>query len=146
MTLLLPSEKPTRREALGKMLLITAGASAGLLGASGLLVFLSQGHQAQSSANKRPSPSAQPASHAQLFLNIKVYYVGMANLIGTSMENLQISAPASLSELIAKVCQEHPAFQTMSSMQILLNGMAAQGNPILKNGDTVAIMTTMVGG
>jgi len=138
--------KPTRREALGKILLTITGTSVAVLGAGGLLVFLSQNHQPQSSTNKSPSPSVQPDSSAQLFLIIKVHYVGMANLIGSSMENMQISAPASLSKLIKEVWQEHPALQTMSSMQILLNGTAPQGNPMLKDGDIVAFIATMVGG
>ena len=101
--------EPTRREALGRILLTITGASVGLLGASGLLVFLSQNHQPQSGTNKSQTPSAQPSSPAQLFINIQVYYVGMTNLTGKSMENFQISAPASLSDLITEVCQEHPA-------------------------------------
>jgi molybdopterin converting factor small subunit len=137
--------EPTRREALGRILLTITGASVAVLGASGLLVFLPQNQYPQS-GTKSSATSTQPSSVAQLFINIQVYYVGMTNLTGTSMENMQISAPATLSNLITEVCQEHPAFQTMSSMQILLNGTAPQGNPMLKNGDTVAFLATMVGG
>lgn len=138
--------KPTRREALGRILLTVTGASVGLLGAGGLLVFLSKNHQPQSGTNKSPTTSVQPSSPAQLFINIQIYYVGMTSLTGTSMENMQISAPASLSDLITEICQEHPAFQTMTSTQVLLNGTAPQGNPMLEAGDVVAFLTTMVGG
>ncbi len=132
--------KLTRREALGKMVIITAGASVALLGTKGLLIFLSQNHQPQSGTDKSPPLSAQ------LFLNVEVYYLGMAGVIGSSMENMQISAPSSLSQLITEVCQEHPALETMHSMQILLNGTPPQGNPMLKNGDTVAFLGSMTGG
>jgi len=146
------SEKSTRRDALGKMLFIITGASVALLGGSGLLVFLSQSSgQPRSASNNNndsvPSTQQQPALQAQqLFTEIKVYYVGMTNVTGTTMENFEIVSPASLSDLVSEVCQEYPAFETMTTMQILLNGAAPQGNPTLQAGDNVAFLATMVGG
>jgi len=128
------------------MLLSITGASVALLGGGGLLVFLSQSDQSQSGTKGVSDSSAQQGSQAQLFIDLKVYYVGMTNLTGTGMENFEIAAPASLSDLVTEVCQEHPAFQIMSSMQVLLNGTAPQGNPMLQAGDNVAFLATMVGG
>ena len=133
--------EPTRREALGRILLTITGASVGMLGASGLLVFLSQNHQPQSGTNKSRDcrTSGQPFSPAQLFINIQVYYVGMTNLTGKSMENY----PNFRSSHPFRTWSRRSAKNTPHSKQCLrrrylLNGTAPQGNPSLKDGDIVA--------
>lgn len=138
--------KPTRRKALG-MMLIAASASVGFLGTSGLLIFLRNDRPSRSKDVTLPDANTQqPPVASETMLSITVSYVGMTSLVGTTKQNIEIPAPAHLSDVISELCKEHPILQTMTSMQILLNGVAPEGNPMLRNGDQVALLAVMVGG
>lgn len=111
-----------------------------ILGASGLVIFLS----------RRPAveqaPKAIAANDETTSISIKVVYAGMTNALGTSEETVLVPPSTTLSGLVSRVCEEHPVLQSMASMQILLNGTAPGGDPVLSNGDEVIILSTMAGG
>lgn len=136
-------DKSTRREALRRVVLIAGGASVGMLGASGLVIFLSR---------SLVTPQAPKATTAVQTvdktspLSIKVVYAGMANTIGISEETVQVPPSTTLSDLISDVCEKHPVLQSMPSMQILLNGTAPGGDPTLSSGDEVVFLATWAGG
>ena len=56
------------------------------------------------------------------------------------------SSVATLSDLVTEVCKRHPVIETMPSMQVILNGVAPGGNPLLTNGDQVVFLSTFTGG
>ena len=129
----------TRREALRKMVLISAGAFVGVLGAYGTLYFLRN----TDAEEQRPKKNAVEGSS---LLSVEVVYAGMSSDLGLTEEEVQLPGPASLSDLVAYVCQRHPLLETMPFMQILLNGVAPGGNPALQSGDEVAFVTSFAGG
>lgn len=135
--------KSTRREALRRMLFIAGGASVAILGASGLVIFLSRSPDTQQAPKATAAVQAVDETSP---LSIKVFYAGMANTIGVSEETLQVAPSTTLSDLVSDVCEEHPLLQAMPSMQVLLNGAAPGGDPVLSSGDEVVILATMVGG
>lgn len=116
-------ENPPRRQALQKLILVSIGAIAVLLGVGGY------------EYSTRPS-----------YISIQVQYAGMSTYIPITAETLKVKSPAKLSNLEAIAWRLHPALQTMPAMQVLLNGTAADGNPELKEGDLVVFLSLMAGG
>jgi len=79
-------------------------------------------------------------------VSIKVRYVGMTNFIEETNETIKLTSPAKLSDLENVLWKSHPALQTMESMQVLINGTGAYGNPNLKDEDNVDLIALMAGG
>ena len=119
-----PEDKSSRRVALQKLVVLPIGAAVAIIGGGSLAYFLT-----------RPS-----------FMNIKVQYVGMTDVIEESEETIKLQSPAKLSDLETILWRSHPALQTMVSMQVLINGTGAFGNPELKRSDEVVLIALMAGG
>ena len=117
-------DNPSRRKALQKLALIPIGAVAAIVGAGSLAYIFTR----------------------QKSISIKVQYAGMSLVIQQTSETVKIQSPAKLSDLENVLWKEHPALQTMESMQVLVNGIGASGDPDLKDGDEVVLISLMAGG
>lgn len=129
-------QKYTRRRILG-ILLGTAGLSIGALGS--FEIVANALNKSDENAPKTSSPS---------HITVKVIYLGMPfGAVNVNSENVTMQPGSCLSELVAVLNEEHPALAKMgSTMQILLNGMAPYGNPILRDGDEIDFLPFSAGG
>jgi molybdopterin converting factor small subunit len=161
----------TRREALKKMLLVSAGICAGLLGASGFLAAFQHGIQQSRQGSVRAGTDAQsqPTSNvstisststsaisksqfdggaaAEYTINVKYFGFTMTQITGTSQEYLVLPAPVLLQDVIAQIEKEHVVLTPMLPlMAIIVNGMPADGNPQLANNSEVDLIPAYAGG
>lgn len=132
-------QKYTRRRVLTILLLGTAGLGLGAFGGFEILPV---------ALNKKSDESALKTSPSSPQITIKVLYLGMPyGAVNVNSENIAMRPGSYLSELIGLLDKEHPALAKMgSTMQVLLNGMAPDGNPILRDGDEVDFLPFTAGG
>ena len=113
------------------MLLISGGLCTAALG----MRILSSGEVSQQ--NGRATPTT-----------IKVVYLGMSTLMnGTKQEYLTLASPAHLSDVLSQIKQEHANLATMlPAMQIVVNGVPTQDNPLLPDNTEVDLIALYAGG
>jgi len=71
----------------------------------------------------------------------------MTQYTDTSEEYFVLQSPATLRDLLSNVAERHPTLiGMMASMQILINGVPAQFNTGLKDGDEVDFIPLVTGG
>jgi hypothetical protein len=59
----------------------------------------------------------------------------MTKVLEVTAKSVKIKSPTKLSDLETILWKEDPVLQTMKGMQVLINGVAASGDPELKNKD-----------
>ncbi len=127
------------------LLLIFGGVCLAALGGSELLA---------SSSSKKSSASRDTGSRTggqvvQLTsITIKVVYFGMSTQItGTKEEYLTLESPVYLDNVLTQIKQEHAVLVTMLPlMQIVVNGVPAQDNPMLQDKTEVDLIPIYAGG
>ena len=155
------SEKLTRREALTGIFLVSAGALV-LLTASDVLGYFKR--SALSVQTSRISPATPESVNTTVIatsassitsqtntlspVTIKVVYFGMSDqMTGTKEEYFTLQTPAFLLDLVSQIKQKHAVFATMlPTMQIVIDGVPAQGNPQLQNKTEVDFIPLFAGG
>ncbi|MGA2876910.1 MAG: hypothetical protein ABSE82_15430, partial [Nitrososphaerales archaeon] len=108
----------SRRTALQKMILLPIGAAVAIVGAGSLAYYF-----------------AKPKH-----ITIDIQYAGMSSVMQQSTETVKIQSPAKLSDLENILWKEHPVLQTMESMQVLVDGTGAYGDPDLRDGEQVVFI------
>jgi len=80
-------------------------------------------------------------------LRVKVVYFQMSQSISVGQEYFELRAPAHISDLMTVAAQRHPSLIGMEKgMLILTEGMPSSGGTILRDGDEVDLIPTLVGG
>lgn len=87
-------------------------------------------------------------SHAAAIVNVKVVYVGMSTQTsGIKQEYLALPSPAHLDDVMSKIKENHSSFAEMLPlMQIVVNGVPTQGNPLIDDNTEVDFIPTYAGG
>ena len=146
-----------RREAIKKILLLSVGTVAAFGSAMELGPLLrshSQGGEADkqevlpTSGQSLASGAVSTASSESALAQIKVIYMGMPKTAtGTSSELVTLTAGSTFNDLLSFLMKRHPALAAMGpGMQVLLNGLAPYGNPVLQDGDEAYFLAMSAGG
>jgi hypothetical protein len=78
---------------------------------------------------------------------VKVVYFQMEQSLDTSQEYFQMGSPAYLPDLLPLVTKKHPSLAPMlPMMQILIDGVSAQGMTALSDGSEVDFIPVFGGG
>lgn len=161
----------TRREALRKILLISAATGLTLLGASEITGSISKAKtqgspkatQTETTVTQKIVDSTEttaPLSEATSSdtsgllgaisdYTIKVVYFGFQTVqtTGTTEEYLTLQAPVFLQDVLSRIKQEHVVLAAMLPiMAITINGIPADGNPQLANNSEVDLIPLYAGG
>jgi|SRR5579862_3990204 len=120
---------PTRRSVLRNLLFVSAGISLMVLGATSVL----------GSSSSKEDPES---------ITIKVVYVGMSTkMSGIKEEYLVLPSTAHLDDALAQLKQEHSVLSAMlPAMQIVVNGVPTQSNPILQDQTEIDMIPIFAGG
>ncbi|MDG6996309.1 MAG: MoaD/ThiS family protein [Nitrososphaerota archaeon] len=131
-----------RRVAIKKIALVGAGVAAFAFGGLELLQLLGRKTTPKTVALSNTAPTSES------LLTIKVAYFGMATQsTGTSVEYLNLPAPAHLQDLLSELKQRHVVLVVMlPNMQILINGIPAEGNPELQDHSEIDFIPLFAGG
>lgn len=162
----------TRREALRKILLISAATGLTLLGASEITGSISKAKTQGSpkatqtettvtqnkivGSTETTAPLSEATSNDTSGLlgaisdyTIKVVYFGFQTVqtTGTTEEYLTLQAPVFLQDILSRIKQEHVVLAAMLPiMAITINGIPADGNPQLANNSEVDLIPLYAGG
>jgi len=152
----------SRREALKRIFLVSAGASVVLLGASEILGHVSNAKSAprvqssetstvnlgDSSVSTAATSSTILQTSASTFSTIKAVYFGMSvQMTGTKEEYFSLNDPVFLQDLISQIKQKHAVFATMlPTIQVVVNGEPTQDNPQLSDKAEVEFIPVYAGG
>ena len=80
-------------------------------------------------------------------LRVKVVYFQMSQSISVGQEYFELQAPAHVSDLMTAAVQRHPSLVGMEKgMLILAEGVPSNGATVLRDGDEVDLIPTLVGG
>jgi molybdopterin converting factor small subunit len=110
-----------------------------LVGLGGGLTMLGLGSLVRAPAS---ASAGSPAT-----LRVKVVYFQMAQSVSVGQEYFYLQPPARVSDLMRIAVQRHPALSAMANqMLILVEGLPAGGATVLKDGDEVDLIPTLVGG
>jgi len=140
----IPSESPpSRRSVLKSLLLISGGICVAALGGSSLLGVSSNKEGSQKSVNTNSRNNDQFTS-----ITIKVVYFGMSTqMTGTKEEYFTLTSPVYLNDILARIKQDHVVLAPMLSiMQIVVNGVPTQDNPLLQDKTEVDLIPVYAGG
>lgn len=92
-------------------------------------------------------PSGSQSSSSSQQIKVKVMYFQMPLVVGNSEEHFEMQSPAQFSGLLPQVLAKHPALQPMlPTMMILIDGVLAQPETALEDGDEVDFIPTIAGG
>jgi hypothetical protein len=168
-----PGSGASRREALRKILLISAAAGVVLLGGTELLNSISK---SKSQTNPKAKQIGTTADQSQKISNtssastsstmavtndsptfvdgpgnytIKVAYFGFETIqtTGVAEEYLALPAPVFLQDVLSKIEGEHVVLAAMLPlMGITINGLPTYGNPQLENNSEVDFIPIYAGG
>ena len=133
-----------RRTAIKKIALVGAGVAVFAFGGLGLLQL-----PGGKSTPKTVASSNTPTTNSSPPLDtIKVAYFGMATQsTGTSVEYLNLPSPVHLENVISVLKEKHVVLVAMlPSMQILINGTPAEGNPELEDHSEIDFIPVFAGG
>ncbi|HKW05883.1 MAG TPA: MoaD/ThiS family protein [Nitrososphaerales archaeon] len=147
-----------RREALKTIILISLGVGVALLSSTSLLGLFrnpssksSLGSQAQTSksvATGITQSQLETTSENGSYFTVKVVYFGMATqATGVKQEYFALQSPASLSNLLTQIKQEHAvAGPMLTTMQIMINGNPAVASQRLFANDEIGFIPILGGG
>jgi len=142
-------EKMTRRELL-RLAAVSAVGLGAVLGARGLVgaAFPAPASTATaSSLTSTSTTSTAPSSQSQKQIKVKVAYFQMPLVVNTSEEYFYLQSPAQYSDLLPRVLQAHPNLSPMlPTMMVMIDGMLAQPDSPLSDGDEVDFIPAMAGG
>jgi len=80
-------------------------------------------------------------------IRVKVVYFQMSQSISVGQEYFELQAPAHVSDLMTAAVQRHPSLVGMEKgMLILTEGVPSNGATVLRDGDEVDLIPTLVGG
>jgi molybdopterin converting factor small subunit len=80
-------------------------------------------------------------------LRVKVVYFQMSQSISVEQEYFELQAPAHVSDLMAMATRRHPSLSGMEkAMLILTEGVPYNDATVLRDGDEVDLIPTLVGG
>jgi molybdopterin converting factor small subunit len=161
--------KPSRRQVLKTIVLLSLSAGAAFLGGSILTTSLlkrsapSRGLSKESPSlqsedilnntkalvvSPNPSVNASSTPSVPKLDTIKVRYFGMSvQSTGTSNEYFVMSAPVLLQEVINEIEKRHPVISAMlPTMQILVNGNPADSSTNITDGSEIDLIPIFAGG
>ena len=164
--------KATRREALRKILLISAGTCVALFGVSEIIGSISKlrsqngskvtqtkitamQNETLSTTNTSSPSTAAIAIDRSLAISalsnytIKVAYFGFQTIetTGVTEEYLALSSPVFLQDVLSQISEEHVVLAAMLPiMAITVNGIPVYGNPQLANNSEVDFIPIYAGG
>ena len=79
-------------------------------------------------------------------INVEVDYSIATAQIEPNPESVQLRSPATLFDLKEVLWNRHPALQSAGTVQVFINGESASGNPQLKEGDKLVLLSNFPGG
>jgi molybdopterin converting factor small subunit len=81
-------------------------------------------------------------------ITVKVVYLAMSTQTsGIKQEYFTLPSPAYLDNVLTQIKEAHPSFAAMlPSMQIVVNGVPTQDNPLLSNNSEVDFIPVYAGG
>jgi hypothetical protein len=168
-----PGSGATRREALRKMLVISAATCVVLFGGFELFNSISksksqanpkakqnvttadQSHKVSSTSSASSSSTVAVTNESPAFVTgstnytIKVAYFGFETIqtTGIAEEYLTLPAPVFLQDVLSKIEGEHVVLAAMLPlMGITINGLPTYGNPQLENNSEVDFIPIYAGG
>ncbi len=123
---------------------VTLGGAAGLLG-SGVILGREQGRDTWVGSQQNPEGASQ---EPESYVKVKVKYFQMASTLpGIKEETVTLESPAHYNQLLATVIGEHPALAGMlPNMMVLVDGLVANPNTSLNDGDEVDFIPATSGG
>jgi molybdopterin converting factor small subunit len=136
---------PSRRRVLKNLVLISGGLCLAAAGGSTLLA-LSSRKVSSINLDRNVSNSDQVVQPASI--TIKIVYFGMSTqMTGSKEEYLTLTSPVHLDDVLAKIKREHLVLATMLPvMQIVVNGLPTQDNPMLQDKTEVDLIPIYAGG
>jgi molybdopterin converting factor small subunit len=91
--------------------------------------------------------TTNPAQTRLSLITVRVYYSMMAQYTDLTEETFVIQEPADLQDLMNTVVLRHPSMVQMTQMMLmLLNGVPARPNSLLKHGDVIQFIPLSAGG
>ena len=131
------------------MAFAAVGGGIALLG-SGFLFNASKSASGQASQAMVSTPSAPlvtAAGGSAASLRVKVMYFQMSNYVNTKEEYFVLPSPARFSQLLSSVTEKHPVLTRMiPAMMILVDGVSARPDTLLKEGDEIDFIPAASGG
>jgi len=126
---------------------VAVGGCVAILG-SGLLSLPRTDPGGQSQKTTAQSGAQQTDGGQTSYTRVKVRYFQMSsNLPGLTEEYFVLPDPATYGELRSAVISAHPAISSMmSNMLVLADGIVAESDTQLQNGDEVDFIPAMAGG
>ena len=156
------TKKLTRREALKGIFLASAAGAFVLFATSNSFSYFSKSSPNEKTRHISPANSENVStseigtyassissqSSTSVNVTIKVVYFGMSyQMTGTKEEYFTLQTPAFLQDLISLIDQKHVVFATMlPTMQVVVDGVPAQGNPQLQDKNEVDFIPLFAGG
>ncbi len=138
--------RPSRRSALKRLILISGGICLVALGSSALLGF-SQGQEGSQENEDNSNDNSKQAVQSGS-ITIKIVYFGMSTqMTRTKEEYFTLPSPVYLDDVLGQVKQEHVVLAAMLPvMQIVVNGVPTQDNPLLQDKTEVDLIPVYAGG
>ena len=140
---------PSRRRAIRLLALCTAGAGLALVGADAIFSSKPGGSISSQTSVLTAAPTTRAAGQAQSAnLRVKVRYFQMAGALpGVQQEFFVLERPARFGQLLEEVVGEHPVIAgMMPTMLVLVDGLVAEADTPLDDGDEVDFIPTVSGG
>jgi len=140
---------PSRRRVIRLLALCAAGAGLAFFGADVIFSSKPGGSVSSQTSVLTTTSAARAAGQTQSAnLRVKVRYLQMAGTLpGVQQEFFVLQRPAGFGQLLEKVVGEHPVIAgMMPTMLVLVDGLVAEPDTPLDDGDEVDFIPTASGG
>ncbi len=144
-------ERVSRRQVLRLIAFSAFGAgvilATGKLAGAAFPTTAAGGDGGSSAATSSATPTAVLHEASASTLSVKVMYFQMPQTISTKEEHFVLQSPAHFRDLLSGVLQKHPSLSPMMpSMMVLIDGVRAQPDATLRDGDEVDFIPAVAGG